>query len=171
MRMPKLRLAALALAICLCGLIARPALAQQPAPPTADALKVAEVLLQTMGMEKQFEAVVPMMMGQMRQVIVQANPAAVKDIDQVMQAMTAKFSSRKSEVIPLAAQVYARRLSIDDMKAMTAFFKTPAGLRFVETMPQLTQESMMIGQQWGMKLGQEVERELREELSKRGLKL
>jgi uncharacterized protein len=148
-----------------------PSAAQHPAPPTPAALATAEELLRALGTEKQFEAVLPMMMGQMRQVIVQANPSASKDIDEVLGALSTKFSARKSDIIPLSAQVYARRLSVDDMKAMTAFFKTPAGARFVETMPQLTQESMMVGQQWGRKLGEEVERDLRQELSKRGLKL
>jgi uncharacterized protein len=152
------------------AVVVQPVAAQQPAPAAAN-VAAAEELLTTMGMTKQFDAVIPMMMQQMRQIIVQSNPAAGKEIDDVVKAITAKFSARKNEVVPLAAQVYARRLTIEDMKAMTAFFKTPAGQRFVEMTPQLTQESMMIGQQWGQKLGQEVEQEMKQELAKRGIKL
>jgi uncharacterized protein len=161
---------AAAAALFVAAAVVPPLAAQQPTPSAAT-IAAAEELLTTMGMTKQFDAVIPMMMQQIRQIILQANPSATKEVDDAIKALMVKFSQRKNEVIPLAAQVYARRLTIEDMQAMSAFFKTPAGQRYVEMTPQLTQESMMIGQQWGQKLGQEVEQEMRQELAKRGIKV
>jgi uncharacterized protein len=163
-------LAPLLAALCL----VQPATAQQPAPgaaPQPAAIAAATELLQALGTENQFQAVLPMLFNQMRQVAVAANPAAGKELDDIMPRLVEKFSSRKADVVPMLAQVYARRLPIDDMKAMTIFFRSPAGQRFVATQPQLMQEAVVLGQEWGRRLGQDVEREIKEELQKRGVKL
>lgn len=149
-----------------------PGRAQAPAPaPAPAAIAAATELLQVLGMEAQFDAILPMLMTQMKQVVTASNPAAGKEMDTIIPRLQHKFSTRKGDVIPMAAQVYARRLSVDDMKAMTAFFKSSSGQRFVAMQPVLTQESMQLGQEWGRRLGADVEREIREELQKRGIKL
>jgi uncharacterized protein len=163
-------LAPLLSALVLC----HPATAQQPAPgaaPPPAAIAAATELLQALGTESQFQAVLPVLFNQMRQVMVAANPAAGKELDEIMPRMQEKFASRKADVVPMLAQVYARRLPIEDMKAMTVFFRSPAGQRFVATQPQLMQESVGLGQEWGRRLGQDLERELKEELQKRGVRL
>jgi uncharacterized protein len=80
-----------------------------------------------------------------------------------------KFSARRSELIDEVAITYAAMVPIDDMKAMTAFFASPAGKRFVAMQPELMRQSMAVGQRWGEKLGREVEVELAQELKKRGV--
>lgn len=47
-----------------------------------------------------------------------------------------------NEMMPL----YAKHFSADDMRAMTVFYRSPAGAKMLHTMPQLMSESMQISQ-------------------------
>jgi uncharacterized protein len=149
----------------------RVAEAQQAAAPSPVSLAAAKELLSALGSDKQLEAMIPMMMQNMRQLILQQKPAAQKELDEAFKVLEAKFSARRSELIDEVAVAYAGMVPIEDMKAMTAFFASPAGKRFVALQPDLMRMSMAVGQRWGEKLGREVEIELRQELKKRGVDL
>jgi uncharacterized protein len=144
--------------------------AQQPAPPSPAALTVAKELLVALGSDKQLEAMVPMMMQNMRKIMGQQKPGAQKELDEAFTALEAKFGARRNELIDEVARTYAIMVPVEDMKAMTAFFTSPAGKRFVAQQPELMRQSMVVGQRWGEKLGREVEAELQQELQKRGVK-
>ena len=47
-----------------------------------------------------------------------------------------------AEIVPL----YSRHFTLDEMKAITEFYRTPAGKKALQAMPQLMMESMQIGQ-------------------------
>ena len=47
-----------------------------------------------------------------------------------------------AEIVPL----YSRHFTVDEMKAITEFYRTPAGKKALQAMPQLMMESMQIGQ-------------------------
>ena len=48
------------------------------------------------------------------------------------------------------------------MEEMIKFYQTPVGQKYANSSPMIMQESMQIGQQWGMKLGQEFTKKLKE---------
>ncbi|MEC8831971.1 MAG: DUF2059 domain-containing protein [Bacteroidota bacterium] len=45
---------------------------------------------------------------------------------------------------------------------MIQFFETPVGKKYAASTPLILQESMQVGQQWGMKIGQDFQRKLQE---------
>ena len=59
--------------------------------------------------------------------------------------------------------VYEKYYTTEDLKAVNAFYESPAGQKILSTLPQVMQETVKIGQEWGKKLGEkaaaEVERE------------
>jgi hypothetical protein len=67
-----------------------------------------------------------------------------------------------NELVDMLAPVYFKYMTLDEILQITAFYKTPAGKKLAISTPAITQESMQIGQQWGMKIGQKVEDRLRE---------
>jgi TonB family protein len=50
------------------------------------------------------------------------------------------------DVMDQLAEIYARYLSDDDIKAVGEFYQTPAGQHYFAFMPQLTAEAMQVGQ-------------------------
>lgn len=76
--------------------------------------------------------------------------------------MNDKFSATSmSTLIDMFVPVYQKHLSIEDLNGLTAFYESPVGKKFAQKSPLIMQESMQIGQQWGMKLGQEIAEELK----------
>ncbi len=62
----------------------------------------------------------------------------------------------------LVVPVYARHFTVEEMESMIAFYRTPAGQKLVSKLSVLTEESMMVGRQWGMELGVRIARKLKE---------
>ncbi|MFB3046030.1 MAG: DUF2059 domain-containing protein [Acidiferrobacterales bacterium] len=62
----------------------------------------------------------------------------------------------------LVVPVYARHFTVAEMESMIAFYRTPAGQKLVSKLPVLTEESTMVGRQWGMELGGRIARKLKE---------
>lgn len=58
-------------------------------------------------------------------------------------------------LIDLAVPIYDKYFSDDDIKSMLAFYATPVGKKMVQVLPQLTNESMEVGQKWGQETGRE----------------
>lgn len=51
------------------------------------------------------------------------------------------------EILAETVPLYARTFSADELKQITAFYRTPVGAKMLSTMPQLMGEGMQIGQQ------------------------
>jgi hypothetical protein len=74
---------------------------------------------------------------------------------------------KADELIALLVPVYERNISHEDIKAIIKFYESPAGKRFAAKQPQITQESMAVGQKWGQELGARVMQKLNEANSKK----
>lgn len=58
--------------------------------------------------------------------------------------------------------VYQKYMTQDDLKELIKFYESPVGKKFAQSTPLITQESMQIGQQWGMKIGEEFAKKMEE---------
>ncbi len=66
------------------------------------------------------------------------------------------------DLVDMLVPVYSRHLTLDDLQKIIEFYQTPVGKKYAEKTPLIMQESMQIGQQWGMKIGQEFQNKLQE---------
>ncbi|MGD9829676.1 MAG: DUF2059 domain-containing protein [Hyphomicrobiaceae bacterium] len=164
------RSAAFALAALLLLLVPLSAQAQKAAPDPASTAAAKE-LMEVTGSAKMFDLVMQSMMGQMARAYGQQNPGRQDEIRDVFALMAKRASQRKQEVIDKIAAIYAEEFTAAELKEISAFYKSGVGAKFISKQGLITQKSMRIGQEWGMRLGREVEQEAREEMRKRGLKL
>ena len=51
------------------------------------------------------------------------------------------------EILAETVPIYARTFSADELKQMTAFYRTPVGAKMLASMPQLMAQGMQVGQQ------------------------
>jgi uncharacterized protein len=58
--------------------------------------------------------------------------------------------------------VYDKHLTHDDIKALLAFFESPAGRKLIKVQPLIMQDSMAIGQAWGARAGERLQQRLKE---------
>lgn len=148
-----------------------PALAQKA--PAADAARVASAkeMMAAAGVSKQFDAIMPLIFKQMQGIFLQQHPKQQRELTEVFDAVVARMSARKQELIDEIAVLYAQRLTTDELKEITRFYSTGVGAKFIQMQPELAGQSALIGQRWGQKLGAEVEQEVRREAKKRGMEL
>src|SRR5689334_4849978 len=94
------------------------------------------------------------LMGQMENQLIATFKA---QMPQVPEAFWTKFQQKMNtrEMIDLIIPVYDKYYTLDDLKAVNAFYETPVGQKVLSTLPQVMQETMKIGQEWGQKKGQQ----------------
>ncbi len=109
-------------------------------------------LFQGEGMIEQiFEA----MFSQINAMTKQANSALPNEIGDIIQDET--MAARK-ESMPLLmdemAAIYVRILTEEELDAMLAFYRSPAGQSMLKKMPEMMAETLPLSQRWGMALFQ-----------------
>ncbi len=67
---------------------------------------------------------------------------------------------KADDLVELLLPIYDRYYTQEDLDGLTAFYESPLGRKVLATLPQVTQESMTVGEAWGRKKAQEVLREL-----------
>ena len=68
------------------------------------------------------------------------------------EAKTTITEKALAELIDLMTPVYQKHISLDDLRAINAFYQTEAGKRIGAAVVGITADSMPVGQQWAMKL-------------------
>lgn len=66
------------------------------------------------------------------------------------------------ELMDKLVPIYDKYLSHDDIKELIKFYESPAGKKYVKVLPQISKESMTIGQEWGEEIGKKVLKKLQE---------
>ena len=66
------------------------------------------------------------------------------------------------ELMDKLVPIYDKYLSHDDIKELVKFYESSAGKRYVKALPQISKESMTIGQEWGEEIGKKVLKKLKE---------
>lgn len=150
---------------------ASPAFAQKA--PAADPARIqsAKAMMAAAGVSKQFDTIMPLIFKQMQGIFLQQHPTQQKQLGEIFDAVLARMSARKQELIDEIAVLYAQRLTSEEMGEVTRFYSTGVGAKFIQMQPELAGQSALIGQRWGQKLGAEVEQEVRREAKKRGMDL
>jgi uncharacterized protein len=141
------------------------AFAQAPSPDTTAA---ARELIVTMRAADQFKAILPMVVNGLKPAMVQNRPQVEKDYDAIMPILVDAMGTRVNEIVDQIANVYARSFTAEELRDITAFYRGPTGQKFLQKVPAITQESMLIGQKFGQTVATEMQSRITEELRKRG---
>jgi hypothetical protein len=154
-------------AVCLtiCLLAAGSAGAQSPSPET---LAAARELIVTMRAADYFKTIMPAIVQQLKPAIVQNRPQVERDYDAIMPLMLDSMNARVSEIIDQVAALYARNFTAAELNEVVAFYRGPTGQKFIQKLPLITQESMVIGQRFGQSIAAELRSSIVDELRKRG---
>ena len=65
--------------------------------------------------------------------------------------------------------IYAEKFSLDELKEILAFYKTPVGQKVTKELPAITQEAMMKGQVWGQSMGPKLQKRIQQRMQEEGL--
>jgi hypothetical protein len=66
-----------------------------------------------------------------------------------------------NDLVEMLVPVYQKYMTIDDIKEIIKFYQTPIGRKYAKNTPFILQESMQVGQQWGQRIGKQIEEKLK----------
>jgi uncharacterized protein len=136
--------------------------------PASDVEVAARELVTTMKLEDQFKVLLPMMMKTIKPAIVQNRPDVERDFDALVPVLLAGMQARLSELSDAVVAVYASNFSAEELRAATAFYRTPVGQKFLQKNPLVAQQTMLLGQKFGQSVGADAQRRMIEELRNEG---
>lgn len=139
----------------------------QPEPP-AETLAAAREVVVSSGMARSFGPMVPDLMRQIVPTITRTHPELTKDLTDVVQQLEPEFVKDGEHMTDIAAHIYARQMSEDELKQTAAFFKSPAGAKYVDAQPGMLDELVVAMQSWTQELSNIMLNRVREEMAKRG---
>lgn len=66
------------------------------------------------------------------------------------------------ELVSMLSPVYQKYMTIEDIRAITDFYRTTVGEKYARYSPQIVQESIAVGQEWGKLVGERFVEKLKE---------
>ena len=145
--------------------------ATAPTPPSAEAHQAAAALTEMIGVNRQSQQLVAVMRAQMVQMVVRTSGKTPEESTKIVdEVLMPDFTAQENELTTAIIDVWATSFSLEDLKGLLAFYTTPLGQRLIATLPQITQQGMAAGQNWGRSIYQTALQKHKDELIARGLK-
>jgi uncharacterized protein len=177
-----IRQSALAFVISACSL---PVLAQQapataPTPtlsaPAAAAispshLAVAREVVVGSGLSRTFEGMAPQIADQIRSGYSRTRPEIIKDMEEALKPIITDLNRQSEQMIVASARLYAQRISEAELKDIAAFFKSPAGQKYVNSQADVLNDLFTEMQVFSQTLGNVMMDRLREDLRKKNIQI
>jgi uncharacterized protein len=136
-----------------------------------DTVVAATELITTLRITDQFKLQLPSLLQTIKPLVVQGRPEIEREFDAVTPVVIAGMNGRVAELLSEIAGIYARNFTASEMRQLVAFYRTPAGQKFLDKSPVVTQDMTTIGQNIGRTLAGDLHGRMIEELRKRGQKL
>lgn len=159
------RLAATSVALFM---LASPVFAQ--GQPSASHLALAREVAISSGMTRSFDAMSEPFLAQLQQMNV-TRPEIKQDLDQVVASLRPELEQQKQKMVDNAAKAFASRLTEAELKDIAAFYKSPAGVKYVQIQPGALDDIVRDLAAWTQQTAQFVMTRAREEMGKRGHQL
>ncbi len=80
--------------------------------------------------------------------------------EEFWESVNKKFNA--DALIDLIVPIYAKYYTQEDIDGLIAFYQTPLGQKVVSTLPQISQESVQVGQAWGRKIAEQMIEEMQQ---------
>jgi uncharacterized protein len=140
-------------------------LAQQP---SATAMTTAREIIKTTGATALFNPLIPGIIEQAKNLLLQQNPSLIKDLNEIAVKLRTDLAPRFDELTNEVAKLYAAHFTEPELRDLLAFYKTPVGMKLITEQPKIGEEGLKFAQDWATNLSDQVIAKMRDELKKRG---
>jgi uncharacterized protein len=144
------------------------AVAEAPSP---EALTAARSLVTTLKFPDRYKALLPAILLSLKPALVQDRPEIERDYDAMTTMIADVYTPFYNAMLDNAASVYASTFTVDEMHQIEAFYRLPAGQKFLKTQPAIVQQSTEAAQDISRKASDEIRARLTEALRQKGHKL
>ena len=142
--------------------------AQTPSP---DAMTAARSLVATLKLTDQYKALLPVILLSIRPALVQDRPEIERDFDAMAPAIAETYAPYYTAMVDAAATVYANSFTLQELRDIEAFYRQPAGQKFLAKSQAITEQVARVGQDASRKAADDLRKRLAELLRQKGHKL
>jgi len=139
-----------------------------PQKATLEAVAAAKELMIAGKLADRINLIIPAVLQQLKPLIVKGNPLVERDFDALMPVVMKTTDAHLEEFLNAGADIYARHFTIDEMRQVTQFYRSPTGQKLLQKQPEVLKETMALGNQFGQVVAQDLQSRITEELRKRG---
>jgi hypothetical protein len=143
----------------------------QAQTPSPDAMTAARNLVTTMKLPERYKVLLPGILLGLRRDLTQDRPEIERDYDTMKPMVEAAFTPYYTSMLNDVATVYANNFTIAEMRDMEAFFQRPAGQKYLEKAPAVTQQTNRVTQDASRKAADDLRARLTQALREKGHKL
>ncbi|TDK36688.1 DUF2059 domain-containing protein [Rhizobium deserti] len=136
---------AAALAVLLSGAMTMPARAQEVSEAQMAAARDAIASLNVTDM---YDNILPNLAERLKGQFIQASPNFQTQISSVVDQQALALAPRRADLEKEAATVYAKSFTVDELKAISAFFNTEGGKKLLANQPLISRELSKAAQIW-----------------------
>jgi hypothetical protein len=120
------------------------------------------------GIARSFQIIVPQYLDQIGANLTRTRPDLIRDLNVVMEQVKPEFDKRVDEMVDRAAKLYVVHLTEQQLKDTAAFFKSPAGVAYVQAQPGLMNDLFPAMQSWQKQISEDMVTRIRAEMKKKG---
>jgi hypothetical protein len=142
--------------------------AETPAP---DAMAAARSLVTTLRLTDRYQTLLPGILFSLRPTLTQGRPEIERDFDALVPTVLETYRKYYNSMIDGAAALYADTFSADELRAIDAFYRSPAGQKYMEKSGDLTRFSQRIGEEVSRKAADDLKTHMSQALREKGHKL
>jgi hypothetical protein len=139
--------------------------------PSAGALAAARDMLAVKGGATFFDPVIPGVIETVKNSFVPTNPQLYRELNDVAAFLRKDYEPKRAEVLNNVTRIFAQHFTEQELKDMTAFYKTPLGQKMLKEEPVAIEQSLKTTQDWANGFSEVVTARFRVEMQKKGHKL
>ncbi|MFD1744208.1 DUF2059 domain-containing protein [Rhizobium helianthi] len=137
---------AAALAILLSGAaFAAPASAQEV---SADHLKAAKDAIASLNATDRFDNILPNLAERLKSEYTVASPNFQDQISKTVDAEALALAPRRADLEKEVATTFAKSFTADELKQIAAFYSSPVGKKYLQTLPLVQRETVRAAEIW-----------------------
>lgn len=136
---------------CFVFLLGSPAFAEEAPAVDPVRIAVAKELMDATGMNKQMDGMIAVMSDGFRKGARGTGGAAGDQLSDEFDKNMQRLMSYREAMMEEFAVIYAQRFTAEELKAVTDFYRSPVGQKFIEASPELMQAGAAIGLKYSQK--------------------
>ncbi len=149
-------------------LAAAPQARAQSKEPSAAAVAMANEIIDIKGSMTIFVPLIPGVVEQSKNQLVQMNPMLFKDAEAVAAELRKEYQPRLQALRQEVVKLYATAFTEQELKETLAFYRSPTGKKLLAEEPNFVNRTMSTAQDWAVRLNEETLQRMRAELRKKG---
>ncbi|HZP21759.1 MAG TPA: DUF2059 domain-containing protein [Bauldia sp.] len=119
--------------------------------------------------DRGFEDLLPSVSQQVQNQLITLRPDLYVQITDAVKAMALTVVNRRADLDNDIARIWAQAFTEDELKAITVFYQSPAGQKFLTTGPKVFADSVNAAKGWSDRVREELAEKSREELKRRNV--